>query len=44
MENFEEQLRSDLHQYLLSMQEVDRKPAYLPACSGAVVSASLMPI
>ena len=29
MENFEEQLRSDLHQYLLSMQEVDER---MPEC------------
>ena len=29
MENFEEQLRKDLHQYLLSMKEVDER---MPEC------------
>jgi len=29
MENFEEQLRKDLHQFLLSMQEVDER---MPEC------------
>ena len=29
MENFEEQLRKDLHQFLLSMKEIDER---LPEC------------
>ena len=29
MENFEEQLRKDLHQFLLSMKEVDER---MPEC------------
>ena len=29
MENFEEQLRKDLHQFLLSMKEVDNR---MPEC------------
>ena len=37
MENFEEQLRKDLRQFLLSMKEVDERPstATLPACTNS---------